>query len=162
MDSCTLLEASPQSVGMGQIVLAKRPGQLTAVLGSCVGVALYHPRIGVGALAHIVLPQASTRDCPPGKFADLAIPDMLRQLEGMGALRGGLVAKVAGGACMFGTQGPLHIGETNVAAVLRLLETAGLRVAAQEVGGSKGRRVTLHVSSGDLVVEVVGRNPIVL
>lgn len=162
MDSCTLIETPQQSVGMGQVLLAKKPGQLTAVLGSCVGVALYHPRMCLGAMAHVVLPQASTRDCPPGKFADLAIPHMIRMLEEAGAPRCSLVAKMAGGACMFGNSGPLHIGETNIEAVQRLLQEVGVRVAASDVGGNKGRRVTFRASSGEFVVEIVGKPPLVL
>jgi chemotaxis protein CheD len=163
MALCTLTESvRQQSVGMGQVLLAQDPGQLTAVLGSCVGVALYHPRLRLGALAHIVLPQGSGSHGGPGKFADQAIPHMIRLLEEKGATRHALIAKLAGGACMFGSSGPLQIGDSNIEAVTRLLDEAGIRIAAKDVGGVKGRRITFHTSNGDLIVEVVGKTPCAL
>lgn len=144
-------------VGMAQIVAASQPICLTAVLGSCVGVALYHPRLHRGALAHVVLPSSAGRSAPPGKFADSAIPEMIRQLEALGANRAGLTAKIAGGACMFGVGGPLQIGAANIDAVIQALAAAGLRVSAQDTGGVKGRRIVFHSHTGQLDVEIAGQ-----
>lgn len=163
MACCTVVEmAGQQSVGMGQILVARCPGKLTAVLGSCVGVALVHPRLHVGCLAHVVLPESAGRESTPGKFADTAIPVMIRQLEELGANRSGLVAKITGGACMFGTSGPLQIGEANIEAVTRLLGQAGIRMAGKHVGGTKGRRVTLDPATGYVRVEIVGAQVITI
>ena len=149
-------------VGMGQIVAATKPTCLTSILGSCVGVALYHPRRRVGVLAHVVLPNANGRIAPPGKFADSAIPAMLRQLELGGASACGATARIAGGACMFGASGPLQIGDANVEAVLRALAAVGLRPAAQDTGGTKGRRIAFHTDTGQMIVEIVGQPPRIL
>ncbi len=48
----------------------------------------------------------------------------------------GLTAKLAGGANMFGSSGPLQIGDANVEAVAQALRTAGIRITAQDVGGT--------------------------
>ena len=143
-------------VGMGESAAVRAPAGLTSVLGSCVGVALYHPRQRVGALAHVVLPESAGRAGTPGKFADTAIPHLLELLRAAGAPAAGLVAKIAGGASMFSSGGPLQVGESNVQAVLRALQAAHIAVAAQHVGGSKGRRVHLDAATGTLTVEVVG------
>ena len=45
---------------------------------------------------------------------------------------------------MFGSCGPLQIGDANIEAVVRALRAAGIRVAAQDVGGNRGRRVTFE------------------
>jgi len=145
-----------KSVGMGQVVLGHAPATLSAVLGSCVGVAVYHPRLHLGALAHVVLPRATGQNANPGKFADTAVPFLLQLLERHGAPRAGLVAKIAGGACMFGVSGPMQIGEANIKAVLDALEAAGMRPAARDVGGTNGRRVALDCGTGSLSVESVG------
>jgi chemotaxis protein CheD len=158
----TLSTLENTMVGMGQIVAAAKPANLTAILGSCVGVALYHPRRRVGALAHVVLPNANGRVAPPGKFADSAIPTMVQQLESLGANRAGITVKITGGACMFGTSGPLQIGDANVEAVIKALADAGLRVAAKDTGGVKGRRVAFRVDTGELLVEIIGQPPRVL
>jgi len=157
MARSALLDVGRQTiVGMGQIVAAAAPGELAAVLGSCIGVTLYHPRLRLGAMAHVVLPQSSGPAAGPAKFADLAVPNMIAELERRGAGRSGLVAKMAGGACMFGNSGPLQIGPANIEAVRRALAAAGLPLAAEDVGGSKGRRIALDLVRGTLTVEIAG------
>lgn len=146
-------------VGMGQVALARPPATLSAVLGSCVGVALYHPRLRLGALAHVVLPQSSGRAGGVAKFADQAIPFMIQELEREGANRSGLVAKITGGACMFGTGGPLQVGLSNVEAVSKALAAAGIRIVAQDVGGAKGRRAGFDPENGIMTVEIIGCPP---
>jgi chemotaxis protein CheD len=159
MASCLSIETSDnQSVGMGQIALACKPACLRAVLGSCVGVALHHPRLHVGVLGHVVLPKRNGQTASPGKFADSAVPHMLQMLAKLGAPHSAVVAKIAGGACMFGIGGPLQIGDANIKAVTEALEAAGVRVAARDVGGTTGRRMSLDCSTGSVTIESVGNS----
>jgi len=163
MASCTAVEITGKTaVGMGQIALARKPACLTAVLGSCVGVALYHKRLEIGALAHVVLPQSNGASAKPGKFADTAIPYMLQLLAAEGASSAGLIAKITGGSQMFGAGGPLQIGEDNRVAVTQYLARAGVRIDDSDLGGSKGRRITLDCGTGLLTIEVVGQPPRIL
>ena len=143
-------------VGMGQIAAGRPPERMKAVLGSCIGLILYHPRLKTGVMAHIVLPDSAGRPGAPGKFADTAIPEMLRLLRELGAPAAGLSARFAGGANMFGSSGPLQIGDANVEAVLQALKSAGVRVVGQDVGGTKGRRVLFDCASGEMTVERAG------
>ena len=154
--------AKNTTVGMGQIAAEKGAATFTAVLGSCIGTAIYHPRLRAGALAHVVLPESAGKAAPPGKFADTAIPHLIGQLEQLGANRSGLIAKIAGGSCMFGGKGPMKIGDTNAQGVIRALARAGIRIVAKDLGGTKGRRVTFDCSTGDFIVETVGKPPQVL
>ena len=78
--------ASQRLAGMGQIVVVTGQEFARAVLGSCVGVAIYDPSEKLGALAHIVLPSADGRPGLPGKFVDTAIPWMIEALQQRGAL----------------------------------------------------------------------------
>jgi chemotaxis protein CheD len=159
MSVCTLPEINKRTmVGMGQIAAARTPTELMSVLGSCVGVAIYHPRLHAGALAHVVLPRSHDHQSgSPGKFADTAIPELIRQLEQIGVSRSGLLAKITGGACLFGTSGPLQIGLNNVEAVLHAVNSVGIRIVAQDVGGSKGRKITFQPDTGEIKVEIVGQ-----
>ncbi len=146
-------------VGMGQIAVAQSPACLTAVLGSCTGVALYHRRLRLGALAHVVLPDSGGRTASPGKFADTAVPHLLDLLARHGATTAGLSAKLVGGACMFGTGGPMQIGDANVAAVTRLLHEAGVRISGKDIGGTSGRRICFDCNTGEVTIETVGNPP---
>lgn len=156
----TTAENKPQGrrlVGMGQVAFGCAGDQLTAVLGSCVSVALWHPRMKVGALGHVVLPNSQGKSAMPGKFADSAVVHMLERLGEMGVPRSSVVAKIAGGACMFRSSGPLHIGEDNVRAVQESLRKQGLRLLAEHTGGESGRRVIFDCGAGTLCVEVAGK-----
>jgi chemotaxis protein CheD len=130
---------------------------LKAILGSCVAVAVYHPSRQVGAMAHVVLPASSGHAASPGKFADTAVPHLIELLRAAGAGPLGLVAKLAGGANMFGHAGPLQIGDKNIEAVLAALAQCGVRPVARDVGGAGGRRVTFFPETGQLSVESVGQ-----
>ena len=144
-------------VGMGQIAAGGPPQKMKAVVGSCIALALYHPRLKRGVMAHIVLPDSAGRDGTPGKFADTAVPRMLELLQGVGAPAPCLTAKLAGGANMFGSSGPLQIGDANIEAVAQALRAAGIRIAAQDVGGNRGRRVTFECEGGAMIVESAGQ-----
>jgi chemotaxis protein CheD len=144
-------------VGMGQIVFGQTPDRIASILGSCVGVSLYHPRTRHAVFAHVILPDSQGRpQSAPGKFADTAIPHMLKLLSQAGVPSSGLLAKLAGGANMFGHSGPLQIGAANGDAVARALAGAGIRVVAQDIGGKQGRRVSLNCSTGDMAIEIAG------
>lgn len=149
-------------VGMGQIVTVAQPDTARAVLGSCIGLTLYHPRVRIGTMAHIVLPRSTGRTGPAGKFADTAIPHMIELLEDAGAKVFGMVAKMAGGANMFSATGPMQVGTENTAAVRELLRDVGISVSGEHLGGKKGRRVTFDPTSGELTVEIVGEASVVL
>ncbi len=144
-------------VGMGQIAAGKAPERMKSVLGSCIGLAIYHPRLKTGAMAHIVLPDSAGRDGAPGKFADTALPQMIKMIKELGAPAHGLTAKFAGGANMFSGSGPLKIGDANAQAVVLALNKAGIRIAGQNVGGTKGRRVVFDCTNGQMTVECAGQ-----
>lgn len=144
------------SVGMAQIAVVSQGEVARAVLGSCIGLTLYHEPRKIAAVAHIVLPQGQNRPGPPGKFADTAIPEMLSLLAGHGLSRIGLVAKLAGGANMFSSSGPLQIGRENHAIVRELLQELRIPIAGEHVGGKLGRRITFDSATGVLHIEMAG------
>jgi chemotaxis protein CheD len=144
------------TVGMGQAVVVENPHRLSAVLGSCVGVVLYHPRLQIGALGHVVLPDSSGRSGAAVKFADSAIPHMLALLEKRGVHSSGIVAKILGGSCMFGNGGPMQIGEANIKATTKKLEEVGINIVGRDLGGTSGRRILFDAATGHVKIDSVG------
>jgi len=141
------------SVRMGEIVVSKRAGDelVARGLGSCIGLALVDRSAGIAGLAHIVLPEATETDREPGKFADLAVPELIDRVCRAGASRRRLEAVLAGGARMF-ELGELDIGARNAEAVRKGLAASGLTVRAAETGGNRGR--TMRVSVGECRITV--------
>ncbi len=143
------------SIGMGQIGAAQTAASFRSVLGSCIGLAFYNSAVKAGTFAHIVLPESAGRPGSLGKFADTAIPEMIRLMKRYGVLPRNIVAKMAGGADMFGHGGPMQIGDFNTAAVKLGLEQAGIKLASEDTGGQKGRRVIFDCRNGEFLVQTV-------
>lgn len=149
--------ASDILVGMGQIAIAQSPQRLRAIVGSCIGLALYDPVNKAAVLAHVVLPESAGRDGAPGKFADSAVPRMLELFRKQGRLAHSLTATFAGGANMFNGSGPLQIGEANAVAVAAAVKKAGIRITGHDVGGTQGRRLEFDCTSGHMLVQCAGQ-----
>ena len=107
-------------------------------------------------MLHVMLPESfGGREVEkPGKFADTGVPAFVDRLEEAGAKRARLRIALAGGARMFrfgeASDGRMEIGSRNVTAIMAMLKTLGLRAVAQDVGGGKGRTMTLDVATGEV------------
>ncbi len=150
-------------VGIAEWKVAKSPSTLiTLGLGSCVGITMYDPASRVGGLAHIMLPDSSQfqSHTNPGKYADLAIPMLLKEIIQQGGREANLVVKIAGGAQMFSAAGrqnsTLNVGARNIAATRETLKRLNIRIAAEDTGGSHGRTMILHLVSGEVLIRTVG------
>lgn len=147
-------------VGIGEFRVAAAPGILvTRGLGSCVGVILHDAGVGLGGLAHVMLPDSRdfTSFNNPYKFADLAIPAIIAEMRARGARM--LRARLVGGARMFAngaTRAGFDIGDRNALKARLVLSSLAVPVVAEDVGGSMGRTVLLDVSLGRVTVRTVG------
>jgi chemotaxis protein CheD len=148
-------------VGMADLKVAKFPDVLTTLgLGSCVGITLYDSKTKIGGLAHVMLPSYKGFEGQNiAKFADSGIVELLKQMKSIGANQATLVAKIAGGAHMFGkTQNNdmLKIGERNAAASIAVLNVLKIPIKANDTGGTKGRTIELYTENGALKIKSVG------
>jgi len=158
MSSCIIQEtATSNHVGMGQIAVGEGDAELTAILGSCLGVSLYDRQRRTGTLAHVVLPNSGGRPSAFGKFADTAVPQMMEIMARRGSSSKTIEAKLTGGACMFTSRTSVEIGKANVEAVRRALAALNIPVAATDVGGECGRRITFRCWDGGVHVERIGK-----
>jgi chemotaxis protein CheD len=137
-------------VGVGELAVADHPRVLvTQALGSCVGVVLWDPVRRAGGMAHIMLPS-------PGdtyRFATTALPALVDMLTEEGSAKRRLVAKIAGGAAMFGFEaGSATIGARNVAQTRLELHDLGIPLRAEDTGGSFARTIELRLDTGILLV----------
>ena len=148
-------------VGMADLKVAKSPDVLTTLgLGSCVGITLYDSVNKIGGLAHVMLPTYKGFEGQTiAKFADSAIIELINQLGRIGAMRKNLVAKLAGGAHMFGRtpdSDMMKIGERNAAASSAVLKQLNIRIQANDTGGTHGRTIELYTDTGVLKIKTVG------
>lgn len=155
-------ESPARKIGMGELDVLHGTGTLRTLLGSCIGLVLHDSNCRVGGVAHIVLPTSIGSGQPPGKYADTALPELIRLIEQSGGKSKHLAAKLVGGARMFSSTNMNSIGDQNLATVERLLQNAGIPVLARHCGGNQGRRLAYDVQTGAVTVEIVGEPPVVL
>ena len=150
-------------VGMADYKTGRNPNSLISYgLGSCVGIALYDSINKIGGLAHIMLPDSTQARSAenPAKFANTALPLMLDDMIKMGASKGRITAKIAGGAQMFtfaNATDVMRVGERNAEAVRMLLKKMDIRVIADDTGGNYGRTVELRLDTGIYRVRTIAK-----
>ena len=140
---------------------------VTLGLGSCVAIMLHDAQARAGAMAHVLLPSTSlARDITnKAKFPETAVPLLIERLKGLGADPRRLVAKLAGGASMFGqlvTPGTIQMGERNLLASRSALRIAAIPIIRESVGGERGRSVRFHVKDGRVEIRSVGADVAVI
>lgn len=146
-------------VGISDLNVATVPDTLvTFALGSCVGICLYDRNKKIAGLSHIMLPCSATSRDPsqPYRFADTAIPLLVQKMVAKGADKRKLVAKIAGGARMFGTisdHSLANIGQRNIIAVKEALQKQGIPIIADDTGKDYGRTVYFYPEDGKMLVK---------
>lgn len=149
------------TIGIGDLKVCKAPDVLvTYALGSCVGVCLHDAAVGIGGLSHVMLPESSGVNAAstPMRFADTAIPMLIRQMESMGASRVRMKAKIAGGATMFATASDkFNIGDRNLAAVKKVLMANHIPIIAEDTGLDYGRTQLFYPETGIMEIRAAAK-----
>ncbi|AAK80180.1 chemotaxis protein CheD [Clostridium acetobutylicum] len=149
-------------VGIADLNTAFSPNRIITVgLGSCIGIAIYDSKNKLGGLSHIMLPDSTqfSKVTNPYKFADLAIPILIKKMEGMGANIRNMKAKIAGGASMFNFSDKnmnMDIGNRNGISVKKVLKELNVPLLSQDIGGNKGRTMIFNTLDGSVDIRTVG------
>ena len=150
-------------VRMGELAVAAKGGAtlVSIGLGSCIGLALVDRARGIAGLAHVMLPAAPADGVAgtPGKFADHAVPALLKELASLGSRPGRLEAVLVGGARMFSVGSSMDIGARNDDAARAALAAARIPVRAADTRGSTGRTIRVDPATGIVTVKAAGGTP---
>ena len=150
-------------VGMADLKVGRAPDTLTTLgLGSCIGLTLYDPVSKIGGLVHYMLPDSTKlkNNTNIEKFGDTGIRELLKQVLASGANQRRLVAKIAGGACMFemsGLSSVGNVGARNAEAAKEILKELKIPLVAEDTGLNYGRTVELKCETGEYVIKAVGK-----
>lgn len=148
-------------VRMGEMAVSKKPADVLSIvgLGSCVALVMLAREKGAAGMAHIVLPgseMAGGREVPPAKFADTAVPAMLRAMRSLGIRPEDVSAVVIGGATMFGAKAGSKlagVGDRNVEAATVALAEHDVPMIGSDIGGTSGRSVQVYVGDGRVLTK---------
>ncbi len=128
--------------------------RIATLLGSCVSVTLWQPRLRVGAMSHFVLPGSNVaRGLPAnGRYAEDSLELMLQDLRRLGVQDADCQAKVFGGGAMFEGRPGLDIGRQNGEAAKAMLRARGLQIVSESLFDAVHRRIVFDVGSGEVWV----------
>ena len=141
----------------GDFHFAAAGTRIRTVLGSCVAITLWHPRLRVGGMCHYLLAHrtAPAADLPAlsGRYADEAIQLFLREIDRNGTRPTDYQAKMFGGGDQFPDRSPgraPQVSQENIATGMRLLRRHGFRLAAKHLGGTGSRQLVFDLATGDV------------
>jgi chemotaxis protein CheD len=149
-------------VGVADMVVSNDSSAeiVTYSLGSCLGITIYDAVKKIGGLLHLMLPDskidAAKAVSAPYMFVDTGVPRLFHAAYHLGADRGRLEVKVAGGAQLLDQQGIFNIGSRNLDAFQQLVAQNGLKIHAADVGGLSSRTVRLDLTSGSVTIKTPG------
>lgn len=147
-----------EMAGMAEVKVSVGDKKIWAVLGSCVALVLHDDKNKVGGVAHIMLPKSDGyKSVIIGKYADTAVPELLRKMIASGADKPSIRAKIVGGAVLFDSwnnYSALRIGPKIEKAIKKILESEDIRITASDIGGERGRKIRFDISTGKVMVEV--------
>lgn len=148
----------------GDFYFGDRNTRIRTLLGSCVSITLWHPRLQVGGMCHFMLPTRSARararhDGLDGRYADDALALFMREVRAVRARPETFEAKLFGGGRMFPVRSRsakhaamLDVGQRNIDAARTLVGEHGFRVRASHVAGEGHRNLIFDVGTGEVWV----------
>jgi chemotaxis protein CheD len=136
--------------------------RLRTLLGSCVSVVVWHPKLRLGGMCHFLLPHRGRPNGngePDGRYADDALEMLRAQMARYAAHLSDFQAFVCGGAVCLDTSSThraevqgFDIGKRNIAAAQNWLQLHRVGVMQQNVGGESFRHVGFDMWTGQLRV----------
>jgi len=149
-------------VDIADAVVSNNPDDLlvTYSLGSCLGVSIHDPVVGVGGMIHCMLPlsrvdreKAETR---PFMFVDTGMNLFLSKLFELGLRKANAIVKIAGCSRILDKKGLFKIGERNYTIFRKILWKNGMMINAEDIGGEATRTIRLEIGSGKFTLKSGG------
>ena len=137
----------------GEIIFSSNPMLVTTILGSCVSVCIFDKVKKIGGICHYYLPTADRMGVDDrNKYAEYAIPNLLREFKNVRSNQLDLTAKIIGGGYVIESLEikDVHVGSENIKAAIRILEKFSINIESRAIGGSSGKKVRFETHTGIL------------
>jgi chemotaxis protein CheD len=139
----------------GEYYVTRGGEAVSTVLGSCVSACVRDPLKNVGGMNHFMLPEdaavAANNWLDPAvglatRYGSYAMETLINELLKLGAARERLEIKIFGGGRIL--TGMADVGARNIEFARNYLKIEGLRIAAEDLGGTQPRKVVYFPDSG--------------
>lgn len=139
----------------GQFAVGDNELTLVTTLGSCIAACIYDPVLKIGGMNHFMLPESTNGGDWAGvsssaRYGNYAMEHLINELLKAGASKHNLQAKIFGGGEMFASSE--KIGDQNAAFAREYLQTEGIKLLAEDVGGGFARKVYFNPTTGNVTV----------
>jgi chemotaxis protein CheD len=155
----------------GDFYFGDRDTRIRTLLGSCISITVWHPKLLVGGMCHYMLPtrnrpRAAT---PDGRYGDEALELFMKEIQATGTRPGEYEVKLFGGSNMFSGSGkgcrmekncsdPFAVSCKDVSCRNRrsarlLVERHGFAVKAENLGGTQPHNVLFDLWSGHVWIK---------
>lgn len=140
----------------GEFFVSSVPVVISTLLGSCVGVCMRDPSIGVGGMNHFMLPApgsvaSSGSWSIKARYGCYAMEQLINGILSRGGTKSHLEIKVFGGGKLY--EGGVDIGASNVEWIVEFIDREGLRVVASDVGRDVARSIFYYTDSGRVLMK---------
>ncbi len=140
------------------LFVSKEPYLINTILGSCVSVCLYDPKLKLGGMNHYMLPFWNGQGLASPKYGNIAIDKLLDRMLELGSHKINLQAKVFGGGEVIDTQiSNYHIGERNIKMAFEQLQELKIPVVSSSTGGKQGRKIQFYTENGSVMQKFIQR-----
>jgi chemotaxis protein CheD len=147
----------------GEFYFGEEKTRIRTLLGSCVAITLWHPRLRIGGMAHYMLPQRPSRGTQPldGRYAEEVMLMFQRELQDTRTRPGEYQVKLFGGGRMFAharnAKRHVDVQDRNIDIGRLLMVQHGFKVLAEDLGGDGHRNVVFDLWSGDVWLKKAAR-----
>jgi len=144
------LEVRARNIHPGQWAVEESQS-IATLLGSCVAVCLYDPKLRFGGLNHFMLPirtRASDSEYDSLLRGDYAMEVLVNAMLGKGAQKQRMIAKAFGGGNVVSSLRK-SIGDGNISFTRSWLEREGIALVSSDFGGPWARKVVFQPDTGD-------------
>lgn len=152
----------------GELVFGRGKKSLYTLLGSCVAIAVWHPKLKIGGMCHFALPRRPRHlpGKPDARYCDDCIRLFRQICEQRGTHFDEFEAYIYGGGNMQKRRWSLPgdeyanveyspIGDANASQAFSLLLAEGVKIIEADVGEQGYRKVDFNATQGRAQVEFV-------
>ena len=150
----------------GEFYFGEDKTRIRTLLGSCVAITLWHPRLRIGGMGHYMLPQRPglAKNQPlDGRYAEEVLWMFQRELQHTRTGPADYQVKLFGGGRMFAhlqnAKRHADVSDRNVEVARQLMAQHGFRILAEDLGGDGHRSVVFDLWSGDVWLKKAARTP---
>lgn len=146
----------------GEFYVSLHGELITTVLGSCISVCIRDPGTGIGGMNHFMLPDHNDQhpnswgNTPADsdlRYGSIAMERLINVILSTGSNKQLLEIKLFGGGKVININ--TDVGNKNIKFVKKYLQTEGLRIISEDVGGMWPRKVQYFPSTGRVRVKLL-------